>query len=514
MPIDIHYNKLLDWLLSRRHCSQNWQQVVLTIREKINNAIQDMPAVEDVANLLHGAYINYFHCVEIMRLLKLTEDNSRNIFGRYSSQRLKDWADILKLYEKDDVYLADAAQLLARNVNYEIPTLKRQIAKCIQAQQDYLRKETEHAKAAADLRENYHAACKQMGIEGKKIKRELLQLVRDLPTTYDSVANLMKSLQPAIQYYTNFVAFILSRCDAPSEQLPLVRYVIDNGNVTVFEWRTKRKPTKLESTLDGNFVVVDDDDDAESGDNADKKSEIDWGDLGGESAEIENISAMVTEEVLLTENEIDWSTVDDLNSGIEIEVTGDKNHQVDLVTECTDEDVARGVDTLTVMDHTATRNDILNELMELESFLEQRLGEMSSDSSDDVLAAVIIQMAPSTVHVDIQTVSNMLSSVSGILSLLTSQRMRDLMLIRSSPRYVDRLSANLRKLTSDADKMASLSRLMSTRHDEAIAEQRRLEPQLELVQQRTKQLQKQIEGEISKRYKNRRVNIMGEINTI
>lgn len=33
--------------------------------------------------------INYFHCLEIMRLLKLTEDNHKNIFGRYSSQRLK-----------------------------------------------------------------------------------------------------------------------------------------------------------------------------------------------------------------------------------------------------------------------------------------------------------------------------------------------------------------------------------------------------------------------------------------
>jgi len=44
-----------DWLLSRRHCPQNWQQLVLAVREKINVAIQDMPAVEDVAKLLQGA---------------------------------------------------------------------------------------------------------------------------------------------------------------------------------------------------------------------------------------------------------------------------------------------------------------------------------------------------------------------------------------------------------------------------------------------------------------------------
>jgi len=33
------------------------------------------------------------------------------------------------------------------------------------AMQEYLRKEVEHAKAAADLRESYAAACRKMGIE-------------------------------------------------------------------------------------------------------------------------------------------------------------------------------------------------------------------------------------------------------------------------------------------------------------------------------------------------------------
>lgn len=33
--------------------------------------------------------INYYHCVKIVEILKETEANSRNIFGRYSSQRMK-----------------------------------------------------------------------------------------------------------------------------------------------------------------------------------------------------------------------------------------------------------------------------------------------------------------------------------------------------------------------------------------------------------------------------------------
>jgi len=62
--------------------------------------------------------------------------------------------------------------------------------------------------------------------------------------------------------------------------------------------------------------------------------------------------------------------------------------------------------------------------------------------------------------------------------------------------------------------MLSLARLMVIRQEEALAEKKETEPKLELVRQKTKELQRQIEGEISAKYKNRRVNIMGEINAI
>ena len=47
---------------------------------------------------------------------------------------MKDWLEIVKLYEKDNVYLAEASQMLIRNVTYEIPSLKKDIAKCEQLQ--------------------------------------------------------------------------------------------------------------------------------------------------------------------------------------------------------------------------------------------------------------------------------------------------------------------------------------------------------------------------------------------
>ncbi len=53
----------------------------------------------------------------------------------YGSQRMKDWQEIVRLYQKDNVYLAEAANILLRNVKYEVPNLKKQIAKYKQMQQ-------------------------------------------------------------------------------------------------------------------------------------------------------------------------------------------------------------------------------------------------------------------------------------------------------------------------------------------------------------------------------------------
>ena len=79
--------------------------------------------------------INYFHCQKIVEILKETEKDSRNFLGYYSSQRMKDWQEVVRMYEKENLYLAEAAQILTRTIQYDIPSLRKQIAKCEQIQQ-------------------------------------------------------------------------------------------------------------------------------------------------------------------------------------------------------------------------------------------------------------------------------------------------------------------------------------------------------------------------------------------
>lgn len=63
-----------------------------------------------------------------------------------------------------NVFVGELASLLIRNVAYEGPALRRQLAKAQQLQQELSRREVECQSSAADMRERYSAACRQYGI--------------------------------------------------------------------------------------------------------------------------------------------------------------------------------------------------------------------------------------------------------------------------------------------------------------------------------------------------------------
>ena len=53
------------------------------------NILKKIIMIKDVISFSFFSDINYFHCVRIVELLKETEAGKRNIFGGYSSKRMK-----------------------------------------------------------------------------------------------------------------------------------------------------------------------------------------------------------------------------------------------------------------------------------------------------------------------------------------------------------------------------------------------------------------------------------------
>nr|CAG4642580.1 EOG090X07S9 [Evadne anonyx] len=488
IPIDIQSSKLLDWFISRRHCPKTWPQQITAIREKINSAIQDMPEHKGITKLLTGTYINYFHCVQIIEILKETEADTKSIFGRYGSQRMKDWQEIVRLYEKDNVCLAEAAQILMRNVAYEIPGLKKGLARCEQIQNDCEKKEGDCAKHARDSQEKYLVLCQQLGIEGKNIKKEIGQLITQLPQLYKDVAEQVKSLRKATQYYQSFTKHTIGNDDITV--LPLVQYIADHGNPTVYEWRYGEPPLKIEEP----FFVIEDDAETTSGESIDfGGSEIDFG-----------------TDVELETGDIDWGQIDMLNDAheavIDFSVTDDTG--IIVQEDGVEGGIARDSEALTLLDYHKTRNTFIDEILELETFLRQRYQEVLSSANRTQFS---LSQTDSSDEVSREQLEIMISQVNCVFNSISGVKLKHLSLIRESPRYVDRLASSLQQHLRLAEKMEKNQAATVEKRKASAAEQKRFHPLIKNLIEKTKELQANIEENVSKKYNGRPVHITGGV---
>nr|CAG4637090.1 EOG090X07S9 [Ceriodaphnia reticulata]SVE72992.1 EOG090X07S9 [Ceriodaphnia reticulata] len=498
IPIDIQTSKLLDWVISRRHCTKTWPQQITLVREKINSAIQDMPEHKGITKLLTGTYINYFHCLQIIEILKETEADTRSLFGRYGSQRMKDWQEVVRLYEKDNVYLAEASQMLMRNVAYEIPGIKKSIAKCEQVQRESEKKEAECGKNAQDFRDKYKSLCHQLGIEGKNTKKELTDLLTSLPDMYKDVANHAKKTKEAAAFYRSFVGQMIA-LNSELTCVPVLQYIIEHGNTTVYEWRYGEPPLRIEEPT----LLIEPEEGAPSSD------AIDFGDAAIDFG---------SSDVELETGDIDWGQIDMLPDAHEatIDFSTTDDAELDIVVQ--EAGVAGGVakdnEALALLDYHKTRNMFLDDLVELEAFLRQRLVEMQTTSKESQMVFSRLSQSNSSAEISTQQLEGMISQVLNTVDAINRPKLKNLALIRESPRYVDRVASSLQQNLRLAEKMEGNRTTLAEKRRASAAEQSRLQPALKKIIERTKELQVEIEQNISKKYNNRPVHITGGVTSL
>ena len=88
-------------------------------------------------------------------------------------------------------------------------------------------------KSCNTLRNEFQTSCKQLGIEGKKIKRELVDLITELPDIYKRLTQNVKGLNEAAEFYAEFVKFVLGK-EHPEGCVALVKYVVGKSNQIIF----------------------------------------------------------------------------------------------------------------------------------------------------------------------------------------------------------------------------------------------------------------------------------------
>lgn len=502
LPIDIHLPRLVEWLVSRRHVPREWPGEIEVVRKKINAAIQDMPEHPEVTRLLSGTYINYFHCLKIVDILKETEKDSKNILGWYGSQRMKDWQEVVRLYEHNSVYLAEAAQLLARCVNYEISGVRRLIAKGIQVQLECDNKVKEYEKGIAEARKKYLKVCKQIGIAGDNVKKELLESLKTLPQEFTTVAEECRGLGAACELYQDFISFTLPSPQQP-KCLPLLRFIREHGNTTTYEYLYGEAPCSVEEPP----LVMEELEDGKEKDGDD--GGIDFGD-GGDGIDFGDAAATGVE--VDTSGGIDWGALGEGNAQEIDWGVGEVDDSAVLEIEVEDSGVsggvARGEDARTLLLNPKTRAQFIDELHELAGFLGQRATELETEGT--VFCLSQFSSAPASVQSHTaESVRAMEGQVKAVLARFNTSRMQHLLLISCSPRYVDRLAESLQAKLAVGDKLALLQEGARKKKADTMEEQKRLAPQLSLMAERARELQRHIEADVSERYKKRPVNIMG-----
>lgn len=424
--------------------------------------------------------INYFHCQQIIDILKTTEKDSKNIFGSYSSQRMKDWAAVLKLYEKDSLYMGEAAQILTRNVNYEIPNVRKQISQFEKLSEEAIKKSQDSVKSENIIKAECNTACHQLGIKGENIKVELTEKLKDLPELQTEVAKKIPDLDKAVNLYGNF--------SDNKYCLPLIKHISKFGNTTVYQYKYSEPPLRIEEPP--LPYKLDDDSDEHNEIDFGNSQDIDFGDGGGTIDFGEDLVA--ENPVNLEVGEIDWGADDAAVAEDNLEV--DFNISLDESGIVVEEagmsgGVAKDDDAFTILDSPQYRDSVLDELYELESFLKMRLYELSTNDKVHVISMSLLDGF--TDH-DRKTVTDMIVLVDVVITSLTTSLIQQLYQIKHSPKYVDILSNKLRHKLRAVGKLQTMQKVLKEKSLELKQRSVDLRPTLDKLIDQTKTLQKHV----------------------
>ncbi|KAM7344774.1 CDK5RAP3 protein homolog [Cochliomyia hominivorax] len=514
IPIDIHTLKLQDWLVSRRIVPKNIQAALKDIRTKITNALQDMPSNDDLIKLLKGTNINYFHCKEIVEILKQTEKDTKSIFGTYGSQRMKDWQEIIRLYEKDNVYLAETAQLYVRNVNYEVPNVRKQMSKLDQQSEEALKRSQDLNKPEAQLLAEHAALLQQLGVKGENLREEFIQVLSGLPELYAKSVKNIGHLGEAVDLYATTTEQNKQQC------LPITRHLIEFGNTTVYQYIHKEAPLSVEEppiklnlseehstkAAENNEIDFGDDDNGAS--STISAEMIDFGELNLEAGS----GGIDFGDATDVGGDIDWGIESspaeavEINFDIPIEEYG-------IVVEGAGMDggIAKGDQAYTLLDSPNYRERFTDELYELEAFLRMRLYELKQVNSAS--SNIMFSLMESISTHDEESIRKMLNQVEIILKEISSEHTRHLFQLKHSPKYADLLASKLKQMLKAVEKIRTTKEVLKVRAAEMKEQRLALTPVLEELIVQTNKLQRQIEEDISKRYKNRVVNLLGGVSS-
>lgn len=193
--IDIKLEQINEWLVLRRKLDKNWSRSLKPIESRQALSISKLQEDKTLSDLIPEGLQGFLQARTILEKLKNSEktEKSRNLFGNYNSQLLYNWEYLQKLYEKNNLHLADCAKHLLQLGVYEIPSLKSTLQSYEKQIKDSQNKESALNEEISKKNKSFKEKCKSYNIEGLNLTYELKQTTRKIPEIYTEILSVLKS---------------------------------------------------------------------------------------------------------------------------------------------------------------------------------------------------------------------------------------------------------------------------------------------------------------------------------
>merc|ERR550534_359094 len=130
MELDVAYDKIIDWLCSRRKIPVEWPTILKGLHKKTQQALDDYTDCTNpkIQKLLQEHPAPTFQtAMEVYRHICESSEGEKNLIGFHTRPRAKVWCALVQNYKKRNIYLCDFAKDLVQMVRYDWSSAKKQI---------------------------------------------------------------------------------------------------------------------------------------------------------------------------------------------------------------------------------------------------------------------------------------------------------------------------------------------------------------------------------------------------